>query len=211
MNAPSFSTALGYIAPLGPQSPESKQQAGGLSRRDPRFRFAAASVRSMRPINQARVAARYAHDPVAVLLPAPVTPLDLNEFPPEIHGFVELVSSARARMNATDRQGGGWALTTGALIRWIEGMEFVPVEALGLLTLALQDDSETLIRRLDQAAWLAISLHAEWRQAAREFLAPYHDTWLAEWLLYRPAYRAIAAVARAEFPDVPAILCEPTN
>ncbi len=56
---------------------------------------------------------------------------------------------------------------------------------------------------LPQAFVMAVSVHSNHRAAAVEWLTPYADTWLRDWLETWPAFALVFIEARRSFGDLP--------
>jgi hypothetical protein len=209
--APCFTSALGFAMPLGFPTTADELQAHGMHRSDARLKFAAAALRASRAKTWPRLLKRFGHVPTAIALPAPAHPLDPADFGPEYAAAVDALIAARNGPAPAGLPAAVWALTSRSLLTWLARPDQVCAEALAVLTLMLQASAESAIARMDAACWYSISLHPEWRAAGRAFIEPYRDTWLADWLMLRPEYCALATVAREEFPDVPTYLSGDQN
>ena len=142
-----------------------------------------------------------------VPLPRATRPLDRSDFAGAQRSFIDATaSSPDARKIKTPD--GGWQRLALALVLWLSREPALKTDDLLTLTFVLQSLGDAQITRIDQACFLALTTHPEWRLAALAFLSPYRDTLARTWLTENPPYRKLAAVARAEYPsDVPAWLC----
>ncbi|CAH1696806.1 conserved hypothetical protein [Hyphomicrobiales bacterium] len=81
-------------------------------------------------------------------------------------------------------------------LTWSKDWDAPPeVCALGiahLLTAAIEHLTEEHIDCLEAAALYALTLHPQWVNAAVEWLSPFSETWFADWIADRPAYRELA-------------------
>jgi hypothetical protein len=61
-----------------------------------------------------------------------------------------------------------------------------------ILTATLENLGEAEINCLEAAAFYVLTKHQEWSHAARSWLLPVRNTWLADWIAARPTYLEIA-------------------
>ncbi len=205
IRAVGLTTAFGWPVPTGRISIAEELLVRGLHPRDPRLKYAARTLRACRPKSRPKLLARFDHTPTAIPLPAPAYPVDCESFGEQSGLAAAMQTSATARQIAT--VDGGWSILSRALLLWLSRARHLTWCDIAILTFVLQEAGDTQINRIDAAAFYAVSAHAEWRSAAVKFLEPYRETWAADYVETWPEYRKIAAVARAEYEDVPAWLC----
>lgn len=76
-----------------------------------------------------------------------------------------------------------------------------------LLTASLEHLVEPEIACLEAAALYALTSHPAWSRAGIEWLEPFRETWLADWIAERPAYREFAGLCRHIDTELPSWLC----
>lgn len=73
-----------------------------------------------------------------------------------------------------------------------------------LLTAALEHLHETEIDCIQAAAFYALTLHDDWSSAGLNWLLPFKDTWLSDWLKEHPSFVELARGCRIANPELPA-------
>lgn len=79
----------------------------------------------------------------------------------------------------------------------------IALSAAKMATAGMEHLAEGEIDCLEAAAFCAVSAHEQWREAGVRWLAPFRDTWFADWLRKRPAYRRHADHCREVFTELP--------
>ncbi|HEV7414673.1 MAG TPA: hypothetical protein VGN98_00845 [Tianweitania sediminis] len=116
--------------------------------------------------------------------------LDHTDWAARAKAMLEAISAARKEMKS-------WQAPS-----WVGALSLAKLATGGMEHLAEEE-----IDCLEAASFYAISAHQQWRSAGVRWLAPFKDTWFADWIKTRPVYRRHASDCREAFAELPAWIC----